>query len=67
MRINTELVHGQCPTCEEMTLLVGISMDAFRCMNCGADLRQYINGKISYLPLISTLPDYKTYLKDWDK
>ena len=49
-RITAEIVNGKCPTCTEYTMLVGISNDYYRCMNCGADLQQHINGKISYIP-----------------
>ena len=50
MRLTAEIVNGKCPTCNEFTLLVGLSKELFRCMNCGADLEQHINGKISYIP-----------------
>ena len=49
-RIQAEIVNGVCPTCEEYTMLVGITKQFFRCMTCGADLEQHINGKISYIP-----------------
>ena len=50
MKIQAEIVNGKCPTCEEYTMLVGITKQFFRCMTCGADLEQHINGKISYIP-----------------
>jgi hypothetical protein len=31
-------------------MLVGITPDFYRCVTCGSDLKQYINGKISYIP-----------------
>jgi hypothetical protein len=35
-------------------------------MECGADLEQHINGKISYLPIMSSNKDgAKIYVKDW--
>ena len=49
-KIQAEIVNGVCPTCEEYTMLVGITKQFFRCMTCGADLEQHINGKISYIP-----------------
>ena len=49
-KFKAEVVPGKCPTCEEHTLLVGLSKQYFRCMTCGADLEQHINGKISYIP-----------------
>jgi ribosomal protein S27E len=48
--IKTEIVNGNCPTCTCDTLLISIAKDYFRCITCGADLKQHINGKISYIP-----------------
>ena len=31
-------------------MLVGITPEMYRCINCGTDLQQHINGKISYIP-----------------
>ena len=53
MRIQAEIVHGKCPTCEEYTMLVGLTKDFYRCMTCGTDLEQHVNGKISYIPHIT--------------
>ena len=50
---NAEIVNGQCPTCNENTMLVSIASDYYRCVTCGSDLQQHINGKISYLPTFS--------------
>ena len=50
LKIQTEIVNGNCPTCEEQTMLVVITPEVYRCINCGADLQQHINGKISYIP-----------------
>jgi len=35
-------------------MLVGITRRFYRCMSCGADLEQHVNGKISYLPTITS-------------
>ncbi len=64
-RIQAEVVNGKCPTCDELTMLVGLTKDFYRCMNCGADLEQHINGKISYLPVISGIKDHRPYVKYW--
>jgi len=50
MRIQAEIVHGKCPTCEEYTMLVGLTKEFYRCMTCGTDLEQHVNGVISYIP-----------------
>ena len=53
MKVTAEIVNGKCPTCDEFTMLVGITNHIYRCMNCGSDLEQHINGKITYLPHIT--------------
>jgi|TARA_A100001391_G_scaffold6170_1_gene3911 hypothetical protein len=35
-----------------MTILVGLTKEVFRCISCGADLKQHVNGKISYIPTL---------------
>ena len=52
VNIKSEIVNGTCPTCAFKTLLVSIARDYFRCITCGADLKQHVNGKISYIPHI---------------
>ena len=64
-KIYAEIVNGKCPTCDEFTMLVGITNEYYRCMNCGADLQQHINGKITYLPTMATREDGKLYVKEW--
>ena len=65
-KIEVEVVRGECPTCSEITTLVGISSQFFRCMECGGDLEQHVNGKISYLPIMTSRDDGgKPYVKDW--
>ena len=50
IRWTAEIVNGQCPTCDEITLLVGLTKSFYRCKTCGADLEQQVNGVISYIP-----------------
>ena len=50
MRIQAEIVNGKCPTCEEYTMLVGLTKEFYRCMTCGTDLEQHVNGVICYIP-----------------
>ena len=35
------------------TMLVSVTPDFYRCITCGSDLRQHINGKISYIPAVT--------------
>ena len=65
MKVSAEIVNGKCPTCDEYTMLVGLTKEFFRCMNCGADLEQHINGKISYLPHITRHDDATPFVKEW--
>ena len=65
MKITAEIVNGKCPTCNENTMLVGLTPELFRCMNCGTDLVQHVNGKISYLPHITKPDDAQPYVKEW--
>jgi len=65
MKITAEIVNGKCPTCDEFTMLVGLTKEMYRCMNCGADLQQHINGKITYLPTITKPTDMNIFVKEW--
>ena len=53
INIETEIVNGVCPTCTCATLLVSLARDHFRCITCGTDLKQQVNGKISYNPHVN--------------
>ncbi len=64
-RIEAEIVNGKCPTCDEYTMLVGVTSEFYRCMNCGTDLEQHVNGKVSYLPLMTSNKDGKLFVKEW--
>ena len=55
--IKTEIVNGTCPTCSTETILISLTPELFRCVTCGTDLRQHINGKISYIPHINNAKD----------
>jgi len=59
INIKTEIVNGVCPTCTCPTLLVSITRDYFRCITCGTDLKQLVNGKISYIPHVHSADQVK--------
>ena len=66
MKVSAEVVKGICPTCEEDTMLVGLTNELYRCMNCGSDLHQHVNGKITYLPVMTSPTDGATpFVKEW--
>ena len=48
---NAKMVDGICPHCDQHSLLISIVNDFFRCMSCGGDIEQKVNGKISYIPV----------------
>ena len=50
INIQAQVVNGQCPHCSEESIFVSIYKTIFRCVTCGSDLEQKINGKISYMP-----------------
>ena len=49
---NPEVTHGICPTCQMPTMLVSVTKDFYRCITCGSDLEQKINGVIKYMPVM---------------
>ena len=49
--IKTEVTNGQCPVCETTTVFVSLYKNFYRCMNCGGNTEQKVNGVISYIPL----------------
>ena len=65
MKVTAEIVNGKCPTCDEFTMLVGLTAELYRCMNCGSDLEQHVNGKIVYLPHITRTKDATPFVKEW--
>ena len=66
-RFTPEGVNGKCPTCEEETVLVSIAIEYYRCIPCGTDLQQHINGKISYLPHVVSTTKFTELFKDGEK
>ena len=59
INLKTEVVNGVCPTCAQNTILISITRDFFRCVTCGSDLKQHVNGKISYIPHVNSAKDIK--------
>ena len=47
--LETQIVTGECPECSTNTLLVSWSSHIYRCVNCGHDLEQKVNGVIKYM------------------
>ena len=51
IKLKPEIASGVCPHCEGISTFVSIVNDNYRCMNCGFDVEQKINGVIRYLPI----------------
>jgi len=50
LNLSTLIVHGVCPYCRETTALVSIEENIYKCVTCGDEVEQYVNGVIKYLP-----------------
>jgi len=48
--LEPDITNGVCPMCEMPTMMVSLTKDTYRCMSCGSDLEQKINGVIKYIP-----------------
>jgi len=47
--LTSQIVTGKCPECKTETLLVSFEPYLYRCVNCGYDLEQKVNGVIKYV------------------
>ena len=48
-QLTSQIVTGRCPECKTETLLVSFEPHLYRCVNCGYDLEQKVNGVIKYV------------------
>ena len=48
-QLTSQIVTGNCPECRSETLLVSFEPHIYRCVNCGYDLEQKVNGVIKYI------------------
>jgi len=48
--LKAEVTNGECPLCDSHTVFVSIHQNFYRCMSCGGDTEQKVNGVISYIP-----------------
>jgi len=60
LNLAAQVTSGVCPRCDHETMFVSLNPELYRCMNCGADCKQLINGSIKYLPAITKLPEEST-------
>ena len=57
LHIAAQVTNGVCPTCAMEGVFVSLPPEIYRCITCGADCRQYINGSIRYLPAVTKIPE----------
>ena len=62
MKLETQIVTGECPECNTTTMLVSFNANFYRCVNCGNDLEQKVNGVIKYMKVDS---DTKMALREF--
>jgi len=64
LQISAEIVNGSCPHCRENTVLVSLWNNyIYRCMACGRDVKQRVNGKISYIPHVKDPKKFRYGMK----
>ena len=61
--VAAQVVNGVCPTCNHEGIFVSLTPTFFRCITCGSDIEQKINGKISYMRAFPKSSDPKMELK----
>ena len=59
----TEVTNGTCPMCSEHTVFVSLYQNIYRCITCGADTEQKVNGVISFMPITSAIGGPKSTLQ----
>jgi len=61
--LKAEVTNGECPLCDAKTVFVSLYRNVYRCMSCGNDTEQKVNGVISYMPMatsgIGPIPEIK--------
>ena len=64
LQISAEIVNGNCPLCSQETVLVSLWRNyIYRCMTCGGDVKQQVNGKISYIPHVKDPKKFRYGMK----
>jgi len=49
--VHVRVEWGRCPYCESITQMLSTRLGYFRCSTCREITKQYVNGKIAYLPV----------------
>ena len=51
IKLKPEVNPGVCPHCHEISSFVSIVNDYYKCLTCGIDVEQKVNGVIKSLPI----------------
>ena len=54
LNLKAEVTNGECPICNTSTVFVSIFNNIYRCISCGADTEQKVNGVIKFMPIGQT-------------
>ena len=54
IELSAKVSNGVCTVCHHESMFVSLTPEIYRCVTCGSDLQQHINGKISYLPITTS-------------
>ena len=49
--VRVQVEWGRCPYCESIAQMMSTRLGYFRCSNCREITKQYVNGRIAYLPV----------------
>jgi ribosomal protein L37AE/L43A len=66
LELKSEVTNGVCPICEETTVFVSLFSQIYRCITCGADTKQEVNGHIRFMPLATAGIGKKPIMKLMD-
>ena len=53
VELAAQVTNGVCNVCHHESMFVSLTPEIYRCVSCGADCKQYINGSIRYLPTLT--------------
>ena len=51
IKLSQEITPGIFPYCDLTTSFISIVYDRYKCMHCGEEVEQKVNGVIKYLPI----------------
>jgi len=67
LEVRSEVTNGTCPICDETTVFVSLFSTIYRCITCGADTKQEVNGLIRFMPIAQAGIGKKPVIKMMDE